>query len=1387
MKCPKGTGKRKICLNSTIINEKKDLYLEVNQSDDFVLPNSEYQYEIFIKNTSLSKITDIKLYILNQKAVVFKSYQGETQASKKYHIQDLKPGEAVYLTINDVTVAESGIYTVNFVAYGKNTTTEVVSKKISCGYTKYIPEIYHEISVFNFNPYEESYELSSTVFNDAVNQTEKIQHRPYQEGLQPYKMELNDNYFRDFNDIHGYRVFDQQIDFINKDDFPITYLGREEYISNKNENYKGESLKDLIKKVNQESDLINITYLRNGNNNMKLDFKPLYPKGFMDRFGLLKSEIYQRLGVIPTFSYMNDYLFRWARENDKLANAIYPPLRDDHWDENLWCGYGWYVWEYYADVEEEILTSKELKFFEKKTSAINFIKKIEEWNNKNERNIYDQNGNLLKGYFYRLQESLYSEGVFFVNIPASKIPENFFYLGIDDIKPIIEKTKPYGMRPIIRYIFESTFNHHLNLNHILKRYLKIPLNLGDYNRIKYMINPKQYDIVDDKLVLKNKGFSTVNWGDIVQDLSFDIDDIEPEVLNNLENDMTFETNVVGSKTIDNLSNPVDIDKILLKDVLKEISFKKHLQSIDNPINNIATGNLRLSVTNETTSYIEAKLREDTHCSLDIKRKNPQSKVYLLNSNIFDTLSLKIGDLKNSEHCELSFYFEDLNKNHLFCIEYIKEYDQFLVSYKINKNQNIITKEQFLIPIESKEINIQLIELTSKEKPNTAISTMAILYYKLPDNDLYYLTNVVMNDFSNTDILFRNTGLVDNSAIYNLKNNFSLYNSVESVNKKSKYSIIFSTPKHKICKDIDNYKIDEIKTSDKNWTNLYRIDKNEESYAIIKAQNDNQPVNQFQLYIDSLNIPNESLVEEIAIKCLIDTKINKNVYINCKNNINYMQSNENCTTILKPQSVNIHKNRENSLYNLHRLAELAYDANKQDELNFYMKEIERNKFDNKNIVVNLDNLEENPFLINGKYWSEFDFNNDLLESLKDVSKIELLLEGYNTQTETELISELCTSNENSELINTLIPSGYFSTKINMSLINNITLNNLHCRVKPKKDNDEIKLFNIKLKIYFKNKIEKPIDMDGEKTFNIKENQYNRFIVYNNSENGEFFNNGFLLNFRFDNLTKGDLIRIYALEVEVVYKNTTSRLLISTNSNNNIVLSGIQSTPCYLNGEAFSEQETTSQTKYSDHIGNKYYHGCVLDDSIYQSFIPTDDNITSISIKPNGFYGSPDNNLKLSIYTNANHTPDKKIAETYIRGWNKEYRKDEIISYPIYVEDITPGVVYWFKIEVINKKENNYYWLKSYPETLANNKVLISNDGNLFNSDSCLWYSIQSKQNSKTFNNIPIIIDEINNPYILLKIKNSISEISKLSIREQIVLADSDLLQEQQLDEVQNEQE
>ena len=179
-----------------------------------------------------------------------------------------------------------------------------------------------------------------------------------------------------------------------------------------------------------------------------------------------------------------------------------------------------------------------------------------------------------------------------------------------------------------------------------------------------------------------------------------------------------------------------------------------------------------------------------------------------------------------------------------------------------------------------------------------------------------------------------------------------------------------------------------------------------------------------------------------------------------------------------------------------------------------------------------------------------------------------------------------------------------------------------------------------------------------------------------------------------------------------------------------------------------------------IDNK---GIKLQDTLYQLFETREDNITSIEIFPYGFVGNPDQTLKLGLYTNSYNTPGKLIKEVYIDGWvknNEELKGLGRIKYNININDLDINEKYWFKLQVLNPSENNYYLLKGINNTKSGFKLLSDENNNYINTFSNLKFNIYSKNLSQTFNKIPVLQEEFDNPYILIGLHKGTGNIERL---------------------------
>ena len=88
-------------LPSTIINQKKQIFLYVSQSKNLVWPNGTYDYQIYVKNISGQEINNLKIYIANPKEVVISE---KDQNDTTYIIPQLSNGQSVLINVKDVVI-----------------------------------------------------------------------------------------------------------------------------------------------------------------------------------------------------------------------------------------------------------------------------------------------------------------------------------------------------------------------------------------------------------------------------------------------------------------------------------------------------------------------------------------------------------------------------------------------------------------------------------------------------------------------------------------------------------------------------------------------------------------------------------------------------------------------------------------------------------------------------------------------------------------------------------------------------------------------------------------------------------------------------------------------------------------------------------------------------------------------------------------------------------------------------------------------------------------------------------------------------------------------------------------------------------------------------------
>ena len=309
----------------------------------------------------------------------------------------------------------------------------------------------------------------------------------------------------------------------------------------------------------------------------------------------------------------------------------------------------------------------------------------------------------------------------------------------------------------------------------------------------------------------------------------------------------------------------------------------------------------------------------------------------------------------------------------------------------------------------------------------------------------------------------------------------------------------------------------------------------------------------------------------------------------------------------------------------------------------------------------------------------------------------------------------------------------------------------------------------MNITFKDKQTTNIPFEEYNTINIEGKKIIDLNLLESETPGYLIKNGLTTKLEFDDLEIGEYYKIYSIVTEIVYQDQSIDFLANKNNfrntqydNNFIVVSG-QAKDAYLSGMFFDDKPSVFQYESTSNADD---NGIKLEDTLYQSFVAQDDNITSITLYQNGFIGNPDINLKIGLYTNRGHTPGTLIKEINATGWSKvnnQLKDQPVITYNFNVNNLKIGETYWLKIAVDNPQENNYYLLKYLNSPQTDFKLLSKINNNLINTFSVLKFQVNSIDLYRSFNNIPSSQDVLNNPNIFIGLNRGQGSIENLKIR------------------------
>lgn len=1352
---------KEVNLFSEIINQKKQFIFEVEQSIDSVFPNQLYKYQIYIKNVSGTTIEDVKIQVANPNTIII----DEPDSIPYIEIGDMKDGESklLFLSSRCTTLGE---HSVHFICYGGTSGMFYKTLKIYCTYDKYIPELEHKIHIYNFTPYEDAYRLESEHYNNKVTQLFKKQKLPYQATQQPFNMSTIDT------DEHQ-SFLDQNDILKNTNEHVYQYLSRENYTINLLEEHIGSNLFKLIQKINETSQYVRLQLLRTGTNELKNEFKEFESDGFIHKFGLLNSEIFHHVGVIPTYTYMSDYLFRWAPSSENQLLNLYPPVKAMNWNTKVWNGHVFQVFEYSYDEKTGTDKRKFLCSFEDKKNAETYVKRTKRYNELEN----------IEGYTYEIKERFWDTGVFFINIPLKDIPSNFFLLDNSEINALIQKTKPYGTKFLVRYIINTTFDHNLEF-YINKTYKPmIKLDLGDYEKIIYFIQSLKYHEVEetDKCgnTLKSTrlipdGLSAYNGCNWNYDFSYYSYYPHPTIKDVSDNNQALELTYTPDYTLTYQKNPSsltrikDIESLLFNYDYSTISFKEviPLDAIKRIIGQGA------EVNNEGHKLWINTLKEtdnDHHVTFGISPitdKNlseVETNGYILNDGTnkdrFDLFRVIIPELlRDIPNLEFGISIKDsIGKLHGLSIEYDEYLEKYYIKYVTSLNDNYILRKNGYV--DAKSIGLKIL----KHDKLNLLDTI-VMYFE-PNNEtenveFNYFNHIIISRPSEISVFIRNatnqTYMID-------------WSSITQYSKPLNNKIEFQTPQFIESAEYETYNI--IPTTNGNdWTNLYRIDKKETSYAYIRNDtNDILSVNDICLHFGNLNIPETATIKGIYLKTIMESNVLKT--IQCRSSIqnNYLISSaEMNKATFEPNKIEgFHQLGDDYDGINFKLTESTVNENSK-MIEYWNEKLIENVMFNDALDLSLDYLsDDSEFLeILKPYWVQVSDFCSKAYDFNDFNSFIFVIEGYNSGSTIDMIVQCEDYIDLCDTTTVKVESGYFRKKVQVPYKTRFRLDETKIRFRFDKNNNSIKIFNTYLDVDFKTKKEEELIYTQSDIINSEDKKLININVMNYDEKAYKLNNGLTVNLNFEDLDPGELYKIYSTELIVLYQDTESDILVN-NAFNNIdteytSVIGDKTDDTYMSGKFFDDVATIAQLKTSMRAGDE---GFVLEDKLYQSFTARSDNITSITIFPNGFRGNPSSVLKLGIYENNGTTPGTLIKEVYVNGWTKsnaELKDLDEIKYNINVENLIPDKIYWFKMEVVNPVKNNYYLLKYNSGSLQGYKLLYEDNKNLKNAFSSLVFKVNSSNIVNSFNNLPAIQNYFTNPFVRIGLHKGQGNISNLKI-------------------------
>ena len=1372
-------------LQSEIINEKKQIILKVDQEYDFVYPNQKYRYQIYCKNISGALIKNVRIQVINPENIIIT--EDDDIPLRGIDIGDLKHGESQLLYL-DARCTEIGKYSVHVICFGDQTGLFTHKLDITCNYNAFSDETIHRLHVYDFTPYEQTYELRSQDYNDQVTQLHKVQKLPTMGLFKPIHINIDNN---DHDESETY-IDQSHILYDNQDkadEHTYQYITRENFNKDGVETYEGKNLLDLFDQINENSKIFKVTPLKTGTNTLLNTLQPYNPDGFIYRFGLLSSEIYHHVGVLPEFSYMGDYLGRWATDSSEPYN-IYPKRIPMNWNEKKWSGRGWHIYKTYSDeYKTELINSNNYTplfeyfgTFEDYDTAQGVLNTLNTDIPSDEYYIAnDSERTLMKKYQYLIKENYFSEGVFYVNIALDKIPTNFHMLESSELTSLIQRTKPYGLKPLIRYIKSVRFDHELDCHIYTKVKPQISIDLGEYEPLTYYIQPYKYANVIETLCYQEGqsisykereatrlipyGVGLYNGFRLRLNQDMKISTKNSSMKRKIENELSIEPQAFVCNMDNNLTTISQIQELLYQNNFESMSFfidKIPLTSIkskqEEPVLNRDQVNYQLWIDSLYPRNIDNPTDPNKHSywwKVELDTKEKEEYILSATNQKIDFFEIPLQNYQLiQDGVESGIGFEDsTGKLHGLSVEFKQELNQFQIQYATSLNQNFKIKKQGMGDIVG--IGYQIVRLHKQ--------TMIIFYIKKIDYEnkikYHYFDHIITPNIKSVFVFIRNTK--DISTLHK-------WSSLVRISSTNDPVVNFNTPQYN---DYNIYDPTIISTDNiYPWEHINRIDRNEHSYANQHNKTtESVAVDDITLHFDQINIPDDAIVKDVIVEAIMESNMRKGIYYSNRIQDGFITENsKNNNIILYPDFIEAYpiKNNNTEYY------QQRYEAAKATDFISILKEAEQKITENEIADPSLDFLDDvdQYYSINGSFWHELGGFTYMHTPLSDLKKIVFYIEGYNHMGEVLLITQV---HENNLFANnttsTRIPSGYFKKYITLEVNSKFFLDDMRLKFRFDQLIHQIDIFNLYIEPEFINKQNQDIEFDNENSIEIENKKIINFMINEQEIPAYLLNNGLSIKFGFDDLEPGEYYRIYSMALKIIYQKQSIDLLINstdyefTEYENNLLCIGGQNNAPYLSGMFFNDLPSISQLESTSNLENI---GIELSDALYQSFVATADNITSITLYPNGFVGNPSSNLKISLYTNHGNTPNELIKEIRANGWSKsnEKLKDlKIVSYNFNVNNLEIGKTYWIKISVDEVRQNSHYLLHYIDSPRPNLKLLTRINNNLINVFGSLKIQINSINLYNSFNNIPMSQDSFNNPNIFIGINRGQGFVRNLKVQ------------------------